>query len=511
MKPASEQSDSVIPHLGLWDAVSIIVGIVVGTSIFKTPNLVFSNVSGPWQGLGCWALGGLLALIGSLCYAELATTYPRMGGDYVYLTRALGRWVGFLFGWAQLAVILTGSIGVMAFAFGDYAVKLWGLPASNSVWFALSSVIALTALNLGGVAFGKSVQNVLSGVKVLGLTVIVLAGCLWGGGASMAAEKPIGTGGFGFAMVIVLYAFGGWNDSAFVAAEVRQRSRNMPLALVLGTGGITLIYLLVNAAYLWGLGFEGVRSSWTPAADVLSLSVGESGAKGMSLLVMLSALGAINGLIFTGSRVYVSLGKDHRVFGWLGHWSVPRSAPVRSLLAQAAIGVLMILVVGTAAGRDWLDAVLGKIGAGVRPVVSWLVQGWSYLAPLADQDQAVDRLLQSIGLAPLPWQKYFGGFDTLVAITAPVFWIFFLLTGVSLFVLRVKDRGIERPFAAPCYPLEPLIFCGTCVFMLYSAVTYAEGLTLLGLVPLLVGLPLYWTSRWTGGKSESVPPDATQD
>ena len=150
MKLASEQSDSVIPHLGLWDAVSIIVGIVVGTSIFKTPNLVFSNVSGPWQGLGCWALGGLLALIGSLCYAELATTYPRMGGDYVYLTRALGRWVGFLFGWAQLAVILTGSIGVMAFAFGDYAVKLWGLPASSSVWFALSSVIALTALNLAG-------------------------------------------------------------------------------------------------------------------------------------------------------------------------------------------------------------------------------------------------------------------------------------------------------------------------------------------------------------------------
>ena len=111
----------------------------------------------------------------------------------------------------------------------------------------------------------------------------------------------------------------------------------------------------------------------------------------------------------------------------------------------------------------------------------------------------------------LPWEKYFGGFDTLVAISAPVFWIFFLLTGVSLFVLRVKDRGIKRPFSAPCYPLEPLIFCGTCVFMLYSAVKYAEGLTLLGLVPLLVGLPLYWMSRWTGGRSESAPPGATEE
>ena len=121
--------DSPHAHLGLWDAVSIIVGIVVGTAIFKTPQYVFANVHGPWLGLGCWLLGGVLALLGSLCYAELATTYPRMGGDYVYLTRAFGRWVGFLFGWAQLTVILTGSIGAMAYAFGDYAVELFGWDA----------------------------------------------------------------------------------------------------------------------------------------------------------------------------------------------------------------------------------------------------------------------------------------------------------------------------------------------------------------------------------------------
>ena len=151
--------DSPHAHLGLWDAISIIVGIVVGTSIFKTPQYVFANVDGPWQGMGCWVLGGVLALIGSLCYAELATTYPRSGGDYVYLTRAYGRCMGFLFGWAQLTVILTGSIGVMAYAFSDYAIAFWELDQVWSVWLALVAVLVLTVLNLLGVVFGKTVQN----------------------------------------------------------------------------------------------------------------------------------------------------------------------------------------------------------------------------------------------------------------------------------------------------------------------------------------------------------------
>jgi amino acid transporter len=461
------ETDSLLAHLGLWDAVSIIVGIVVGTAIFKTPQFVFSNVHGPWQGIGCWVLGGVLALIGSLCYAELATTYPRMGGDYVYLTRAYGRSVGFFFGWAQLAVILTGSIGAMAYAFSDYALALWEkLDPSWSVWLAVGPVVALTALNLLGVVFGKSVQNLLSAVKVLGLGGIVVAGLVWGGDASLSVEKPMAGAGFGLAMVFVLYAYGGWNDAAFVAAEVRHQHRNIPRALILGTGGITLIYVLVNLAYLWGLGFEGVRAASAPAADVAQLALGPWGSKLISLLVMLSALGAINGLIFTGSRIYVSLGADHRAFAWLGRWNARRAAPVRSLLAQTAIALLLIVTVGTTAGQ-----------------------------------KAVDSALEFCGLSPLPWADYFGGFNTLVAATAPVFWAFFLLTGFSLFILRAKDHDIERPFSAPFYPIEPILFCGMCYYMLFSAIDYAKGLSLVGLVPLAIGLPLYWISQCSGRKT----------
>jgi APA family basic amino acid/polyamine antiporter len=467
MTQPPEPHDSVTPHLSVWDAVSIIVGIVVGTSIFKVPKLVFENVDGPWQGLGCWVLGGGLALVGSLCYAELAATYPRTGGDYVYLTRAFGRWVGFLFGWAQLAVILTGSIGAMAYAFGDYAVVLWNnmrpesqaLTPADAVWFAMASVVVLTALNLIGVVFGKLAQNVLACVKVVGLLGIVAAAWKWGGTASLAPVQSSSGASFGLAMVFVLYAYGGWNDAAYVAAEVRNPSRNLPRALIYGTLGITVIYVLVNAAYLWVLGFAGARESWAPAADVLKLALGEWGAKGMSILVMLSALGAINGLIFTGARIYVGLGRDHRVFAWLGRWSARRGAPVWSLLAQGIITLMLILLVGTERGRN-----------------------------------AVDVVVASVGLT-VPWETYFGGFETLVAGSAPVFWVFFLLTGLSLFRLRELDRDIQRPFSVPWYPLLPVIFCTTCEYMLYSAVKYAGGLSLLGLVPLAIGIPLYLLSQ----------------
>lgn len=468
VESASLTSDESTPqHLGVWDAVSIIIGIVVGTAIFKTPQLVFANVDGPWQGLGCWALGGVLALVGSLCYAELATTYPRMGGDYVYLTRAFGRPTGFLFGWAQLVVILTSSIGTMAFAFADYAQALWNLDSGWGVWLAVGSVLVLTALNLLGVLFGKFIQNTLTIVKVAGLAVIFVAGMGWGADEAFKVEQPMTSAGFGLAMVFVFYAFGGWNDAAFVAAEVRNRERNIPLALLLGTGGIMAIYLLVNLAYLWGLGFEELRKSSAPAADLMTNVAGPWGGRAMSLLVMMSALGAINGLIFTGSRIYVSLGADHQLFATLGRWNARRGAPIWSLVAQTVMTLVWIVMVGTKAGQN-----------------------------------AVDRSLGWFGLSPLPWAEYFGGFNTLVAGTAPVFWSFFLLTCLSVFVLRFKDRGIKRPFSIPLFPLEPLVFAAMCGFMIYSAIDYAKGLSLLGLIMLAIGVPLYGISQWLGRRSK---------
>jgi basic amino acid/polyamine antiporter, APA family len=453
------------PKLRLWDAVSIIIGIVIGAGIYETAPFVLANVKSPAHALAVWALGGALSLIGAACYAELASTYPRSGGDYVYLTRAFSPAVGFLFGWAQLAVILTGSIGMMAFVFADYAAALWGTTPSVA---AALSVIVITAFNAAGVALGKTAQNVLSVVKVLGLTLVVVAGLAFGEPSPAAPTSAAGAGSFGLAMILVLYTYGGWNDAAFVAAEVRDPGRNIPRALLLGTLVITVIYLLVNTAFMVALGFENARGANAIAGQVLAKALGPTAGAVMSLLVMISALGAVNGLTFTGSRVYSSLGADHSLFRGLSRWHPRLKTPVFSLLVQASVTVLMILIVGTSAGRG-----------------------------------VIDGLLVAFGGAPAKWAGH-GGFDTLLSCTAPVFWAFFLLTGLSLFVLRIKDRTRPRPFKVPLYPVLPLVFVSTCVFMLYSAVDYAGKLTLFGVIPVLLGVPLYFLSRRVAAPSYSA-------
>lgn len=453
-------------RLGLWDVVSLVVGIVVGTSIFRASTQVFENSAGPWEALAAWLLGGGLSLVGALCYAELATTYTRSGGDYEYLTQAYGRWAGFLFGWAQLVAVWTASVGTMAYAFGDYGVRLWDLEESAAVWLAAGAVIAVAVVNACGLVVGKWTQNILTAVKVVGLGGVVLAGLIAAiaftereGSVAAAATRP----DFGLAMVFVLYAYGGWNDAAFVAAEVRHPKRNLPLALLGGVGGVTLIYLAVNAAYLGALGFAGARQSTTPAADAVAATMGTFGAGLVSALVMISALGAINGMIFAGSRVFAVFGEDHRLVAWLGAGYSRRGAPRAAIAAQSAVTLAMIFGVGTSGGRD-----------------------------------AIDAAFQAIGAPAIPWDDYYGGFETLLAATAPVFWTLFLAVGVALVVLRRRNPARERPFSVPFYPLPPLIFCATCLFMLYASLDYAKWLALLGAAPVAVGAVIYLAGRRRG-------------
>lgn len=468
MEPQQDTIEKRPAELGLWDAVSVIVGIVVGVSIFEAPPTVFENVGAPWAGVAVWGLGGLVALSGALCYSELATTYPGSGGDYLYLTRAFGPLVGFLFAWTRLAVILTGNIAALSYVFAEYAVRLFAVEAQASVWFACAAVGGLTVFNVMGLKVGKSLQNVLSAAKVLGLAGLLVAGLVKGSGTAWTVSQPVAGPGFGLAMILVLYAYGGWNDAVFVAADVREPKRNMPRALALGTLLIAGLYILVNAAFVSALGFAGIRGSRTPAADVLGLWLGDRGVAGMSLMVMVSALGAVSGLILAGCRLHASVGADYRIFAWLGRWNRRLNAPMYSLATQALVSVFLIVAVGTEAGRN-----------------------------------AVDRSATTVGLPALPWREYRGGFDTLVAGTSPLFWFFFLLTGISLLVLRYKDRE-PRAFPVPLFPLVPLVFIGASAYMLYASIAYAKALSLMGIVPLLVGIPLYAIRGAKNGQSTEV-------
>ena len=462
---ASNADGPLAGRLGLWDAVSIIIGIVVGVSIFKVAPGVVARAPGPWAALGLWLLGGVLSLAGALCYAELATAYPRSGGNYVYLSRAFGAPVGFLYGWAHLVVIQPGNAGMMAYIFADYAVPLLGLAPGTGVWLAAGVVIVLGAINMLGVVMSKSAQNFLTATKVAGLAAIVLVGLVWGNPAQLGEASSPREIDIGLAMILILYAYGGWSDAAFVAAEVRDLRRNMPRALLLGTAGIAGIYLLVNLAYLAGLGYAGASAAAAPAADVLALALGERGSQAMRVIVMISALGGLNGLIFTGSRVYASMGADHRVFARLGRWNRRVDAPLWSLALQTLLAVAAVLAIGTAAGQT-----------------------------------AIDALVARTGLEAVRWSDYTDDFETLLSATAPVFWAFFLLAGISLFVLRWRDRERVRPFRVPLFPLVPLVFCLTSGYMLYASIAWAGRLALLPLVPLGCAVPLYVLSNWKGDR-----------
>jgi basic amino acid/polyamine antiporter, APA family len=451
---SGDPKNNETPALGLTDAIAIIIGIVIGAGIYETAPLVLANVSSPLLAFGVWALGGVLSLVGAVCYAELASAYPHSGGDYVYLSRAFGRATGFLFGWAQLTVILTGSIGMMAYVFADYARAAWGPSAPSTAVLAISSVVLLTLLNIVSVNSGRRTQNVLTALKVIGISSIVIAGLAVGDGVKLSPPRT-GEGSLGLAMIFVLYTFGGWNDAAFVASEVKSPERNLPRALVFGTLLITAIYLIVNAAFIWGLGFDRARASDAIAADLLSEVIGPMGGRVMAVIVMVSALGALSGLIFTGARLFAKVGGDHGALAACGVWHPRLGVPLAALLAQATIAIVLILALGTAAGRALIGAAVG-----------------------------------ALGLAEPAWAGH-GGFDTLLRATAPVFWGFFLMTGLSLFVLRVRDPDTPRPFRVPAYPWVPLLFCATCAYMVQAAVLYAGSLTLVGLAPLALGFIVY--------------------
>jgi amino acid transporter len=433
--------------LGLWDAISIVVGIVVGAGIFESPAKVFAQASGPAAALLAWVLGGLLSLAGALCFAELASAFPRSGGEYVYLTRAFGRWAGFLFAWAQLAVIRSGTIASVSYVFADYATPALGLDRGAVVPLAALVIVLLTAVNVLGVNPGRHTQNLLTALKVLALGGIILAGFL-GKAPAPAEEAARGAGAsFALAMVFVLYAYGGWHEAAYVTAEVRDRRRNVPLALLGGTAIVTVLYVLINAAWLAGFGFEAAGRTGANAAGLLAGTLGPAAGRAMAVLVMLSALGSVNGTIFTGARIYRELGADHALFAPLGVCSARFGTPLRSLVLQAAVSVALVLFAG------------------------WLLPAW------------------------FPSDKPSDPFEVLVMGTTPVFFLSLLLTGLSLFVFRARAPGFHPPFAVPLYPFVPLLFCGACAYMLVGSVLDAWQKALVGLAALAAGLPLWLISR----------------
>ena len=421
--------------LTLKDAIFLTVGIVVGAGIFKAPSLVAGAAGSTEAMILAWVLGGVISMIGALCYAELACAFPSAGGDYHFLMRAYGKRLAFLFAWARITVIATGSIALLGFVFGDYCNQILYLGDAGPTIYAMLIVIVLTGVNYIGTRQSATTQNWLTSVEVLGLLVIIVAAIMSPGAppapaaAAGAASGPLIGPGFGFAMVMVLLTFGGWNEAAYVSSEVAGDKRVLARTLIISIAVLTVLYLAVNFAYLYGLGLEGMAKSQAVGADLLKAAWGEPGAKLLSAMVAISALTSINSTVIVGARSAYSTGRDWPALSWLGQWHAASDSPRRALLVQAAVALALILL-GTATRE---------------------------------------------------------GFSTMVDFTAPVFWFFFLLTGVSLFVLRQREPDAERPFRVPLYPVVPILFCAACAYLLYSSLAYVKVGALAGVGLLAVG------------------------
>ena len=428
------------PVLSVADGVFLVAGMVIGVGIFKAPGMVAGSSSSAAEFFFAWALGGVASLCGALVYAELASRHPETGGEYAFLRRGLGEGAAFVFAWSRMTVIQTGAIAAVAFVLGDYASQIAPLgPASSAIWAAIA-VALLTLLNVAGTLQSKTLQKVMEMLLIFALIAISIGGIVKGAGPKPAAAAS-GGGGFALMMIFVLYTYGGWNEGAYLAGEIRDARRNMAKVLVLGIAIVTALYLLVNLGYYSALGLAGMKESKAIAADAMRLLAGERAATLLALIVCVSAATTINAAIFTGARTTYALGQDFPAFRRLGKWRDAGSTPANALLLQGAISLVLV----------WAGSFT--------------------------QD----------------------GFEAMVAYSLPVFWTFFLLTGLTLLVFRRREAQ-EPAFRTPLFPLVPAAFYATCAFMLWASIDYLRnpvfgpkfgGLVLAGLLVMALGIPLY--------------------
>jgi len=488
--------------LRLRDAISIIVGTIIGAAIFRLPPLVAMQVDSLAMLAVAWIAGGLIALSGSLCFAELTTAYNEDGGDYVYLRQAFGRYTSFMFAWTAGWIVRPANVAAMAITFAMFAQD--ALPGVREIGqFATASiaVLLLAGLNLMGISAGKRTQNILTLSKVGGLLLLCIIGLLPtpdAGPAAVqinvspassdaqtaipnsltgtpkapvteapvtekaAAEAPsspptpevedelaafgqagqgtkdwtVAVSGLMMALVFVLYTFGGWNDISFVAAEIQEPQKNLPRALLGGLAIVTTIYLLVNYVMIANLGLDGLAGSQNAPADVVTSRLQAWGwgnwVKGLlGLMVSLSCLGAVNAMLITSPRIYYAAGQEHNVFAWLGGWDKATQVPARALLAQT-VATILLLAVCAGLSRAALD-------------------DFSLNTSIFKEDNP---------------------FEELVSVSSPFFWLFLALVGLSLIVLRQTDPNRARPVMTIGYPITPLIFTISSLFMLYKSVQY---------------------------------------
>ena len=444
-------------RLGFFSGTMAVIGGIIGGGIFRTPAAVAERVGSPGLALAAWIVGGAIALIGAFCFGELGRRRPRAGGGYVYLRETWGPLPAFLYGWALLLVIATGAIAAVAVTFANYALALAGLSARLTVPVAIGAIALLSGINYVGVRPAAVTQNVFTILKLAALAALIVAG--FSAVTSAAPYRPLPpftapvVGGvvgvavaLGAALVPILFTYGGWQQTNFIAEEILEPERNLPRALVLGVAGVVAVYLLANVAYLRVLGVAGLARSTAPAADLMRALLGPAGGTLIAAGITASTFGFLNLVILVTPRVLQAMAADG-VF-------LPRLAVLHPRYRTPALAILV-------------------------------QAGWATVLTLS------------------------GTFAQLVDYVAFGDWIFFGLTVAGLFIYRARDRitgagpvpplSVEQAFRVPGYPWTPGLFVLAALYVVASAILANPRNALIGAGLLALGVPVYFLSaRYSG-------------
>lgn len=454
MAPESKPQTGFARELNLVDGVAVVVGTIIGSGVFLVPGSIAKHIPSLGPVLLVWFVGAALSLCGGLALGELGAMLPEAGGLYVYLRRAYGRPLGFLYGWGLLTMIHTGSIATLAVAFRLYLGQMMSLGPTGQKAAGIGCVVLLTFLNCLGLRMGKLVQNLstLSKVGGLGLMIALL---LWSAHghwptSTVQAAVTANTGDegwvkWGVALVAVLWAFEGWHVASFVAAEFKRTQRDLPRALLYGTLLVAAIYILANVSYYMVLTPAQIASSDVVAANAIYHGYGVFGRNCISLLIIVSIFGAANGMVLTGPRVYYAMAKDGIFLESFGSLNPRFKAPIFGLVVQG-IWASLLTVLGT-----------------------------------------------------------FTQLFTYVIFTA---WIFYALAVAGVAVLRVREPNLKREFRAPALPFLVGGFVLAALGMAVSTIVNDPKHAMIGLGLILSGLPVYAIARWNKLRTAAPIPGA---
>jgi basic amino acid/polyamine antiporter, APA family len=418
--------------IGLVQATAMVVGIIVGSSIFVQPSEVSRAVPAFHGMLLVWITAGALTWFGASVCAELTSAFPHTGGIYVFLREMFSPAAGFLWGWAMFWSMHSGIIAAIAMVFGRYVATLAPMGDAGIRWTAVGGILALSAINYAGVRPGAAVQTGLTLAKIA--AILVLLALLFGTGSLTppAAAGAVTATGFFRGLSAGLFAFGGWHMVTYAAEETRDPERTIPRALMIGTALVVVIYLLLNAAYLLVLPFDRVLSSTHIAFDATAAAAGRAAASAISALVIVSSLGAISGIILAGPRVYLAMANDGLLFRWMGAVHPTYRTPARAIVAQAIWSSLLVLT---------------------------------------------------------------GTYGTIVSRVIYTEWIFFAALALGALPLRRRRRGYTPSFRAWGFPAAPALFALMCAALVVAQIISDPVSSLSGLALVAAGLPVYYVWR----------------